>query len=239
MGCRPCCRRRRRDRCKSSVRLDRQCLQQHPRHNFLAVTLPRSRHLVLGAAALIVHASSGVGQSPAGAPYSTLTVRGGVTDARTADPLHQYYPGNHGIAGEVETPIEFGTLGIAVDAITFRGTTAQQVTTSTNTMAVDWRGRVAIGSNLAVRGGARIGDFHMLFHDPRFKDPGATPDHSTESFLIGPTAAIDVRIFRSLTATVAGSWVYMPTATRTKVTNLAVLGGYSFRTPQWLQDFLR
>jgi hypothetical protein len=197
--------------------------------------------LVAALLALVVSLRSGDAQSIAtgAAPYSTITIRGGAIATRTADPLHAYYPGNRGVAFEVEMPIELGTLGLAVDAITFRGTTSQQVTTSTNTLAFDWRGRVDIGSRLALRGGARIGDFHMLFQDPRFKDPGANPDHGTESFLIGPTAAVDLRLFKRLTATVAGAWVYLPTATRTKMTNLAVLGGYNFGSPHWLQEFLR
>jgi hypothetical protein len=198
-------------------------------------------YLVAGALALAAYPRQGDAQSVGSdaGPYSTITLRGGVITTRTAEPLHTYYPGNQGIAVEVETPIELGTLGLAVDAITFRGATPQQVTTSTNTLALDWRGRIGIGPRIALRGGARIGDFHMLFRDPRFKDPGATPDHGTESFLIGPTGAVDLRLFRTLTATIAGAWVYMPTATRTKMTNLAIFGGYTFGTPNWLREFLR
>ena len=46
---------------------------------------------------------TGHAQSAAGGatPYSTITFRGGAITTRTAEPLHTYYPGNHGIAFEI------------------------------------------------------------------------------------------------------------------------------------------
>ena len=182
-------------------------------------------------------AKSGSGAPPA--PYSRLTFRVGAARARTANPLHAYYPGNSGVAAQVETPFEFGTLGLVVESITFKGTTPQQVTTSTKTFAVDWLGRASFGDRTTIRGGMRIGDFHMVFQDPAFNLPGATPDHGTEEFLIGPTTALDIRLVGSLRATLAGAWIYLPTATRTKMTSLSLLGSYTLGTPRWLQAFLQ
>lgn len=194
--------------------------------------------LPLGAAAL-VGLSHTLAAQTAPVPYESLTFRAGVTSAHTYAPLRNFYPGDHGIAVEVETPFEFGRLGITVDAITMHGATAQQVTTSTNTIAFDWRREATLGNRVKFRGGVRIGDFHMLFHDPHFNDPGATPDHGTEEFLIGPTAALDVGLGHALGATLAGAWIYMPTATRTKIAYLTLLGSYKVGTPGWLQRFLQ
>ncbi len=194
--------------------------------------------LPLGVAALVGWSHTLAAQTAA-APYESLTFRAGVTSAHTYAPLRNFYPGDHGIAVEVETPFEFGLLGIAVDAITMHGVTAQQVTTSTNSLAIDWRREAAFGNGVRIRGGVRVGDFHMTFRDPHFNDPGATNDHSTEEFLFGPTAALDVGFGHALGATLAGAWIYMPTATRTKVAYVTLLGSYKVGTPGWLQRFLQ
>lgn len=182
-------------------------------------------------------ADSAHGASPE--PYSRLTVRVGATRAQTFNPLSTYYPGNSGAALEIETPFEFGLLGIVVEAITFKGTTPQQITTSTNTFALDWRGRVPLTDRVALRPGVRVGDFHMVFQDPAFNLPGASPDHGTEEFLIGPTAALDLRLAGPLQATLAGAWIYIPTATRTKIAYVTLLGSYTVGTPPWLKRFLQ
>src|SRR5206468_419444 len=109
---------------------------------------------------------------------------------------------------------------------TFAGTTPQQVTTSTKILAFDWRARLALSRRILFRPGMRIGDFHMVFQDPHFKDPGATPDHGTEEFLIGPTASLDFPVAGRLGVGISGEWLYMPSATRMKMTVLSLAGSY-------------
>ncbi len=168
-------------------------------------------------------------------PYSTLTFRIGATRAHSLEPLHTYYPGNSGYAIEIVAPFEFGLLGVAYEGMTFQGATPQQVPTATNTYALDWQARASLTSWLAVRGGLRVGDFHM-----RFEAPQGTPGMlATEEFLTGPTGAIDLHLVGPLAASVSGALIYIPFATHSKIAYLSVLGSYAVGTPLWLKKILQ
>src|SRR5438105_3857874 len=71
-------------------------------------------------------------------PYSILNIRLGPTTVRSLDQLHRYYPGNSGFAVEIESPFEFGQIGIVLDAVNLRGATPQQPEVHTKVMAFDW-----------------------------------------------------------------------------------------------------
>src|SRR5258708_19404880 len=90
--------------------------------------------------------------------------------------------------------------------MTFQGATPQQVPTATNTYALDWQARASLTSWLAVRGGLRVGDFHM-----RFEAPQGTPGMlATEEFLTGPTGPIDLHLVGPPPATVTRALLYLP-----------------------------
>jgi uncharacterized protein YigE (DUF2233 family) len=168
-------------------------------------------------------------------PYSKLIFRVGATRAHSFEPLHTYYPGNTGYAIEIVTPFEFGLFGVAYEGMTFQGATPQQVPTATNTYALDWQARASLTDWLAVRGGLRVGDFHM-----RFEAPQATAGMlATEEFLAGPTGAIDLHLAGPLAASVSGALIYIPFATHSKIAYLSLLGSYTVGTPLWLKRILQ
>ena len=163
----------------------------------------------------------------------------GASSSRSYGVLRQYYPGNSGVALAVESPFEFGILGISIDAITMHGTSSAQVPTSTKAISLDWQRRVGLTKRIDLRPGVRIGDYHMVFQDPRFSEPGASPDHGTEEFLIGPRLAADVLLSSNLLVTLNGSWTYMPSAPPMKITFVNLVAGYSMAMPRWLRQFIQ
>jgi hypothetical protein len=168
------------------------------------------------------------------APYSTITVRAGVTNVRPLDQLKNYYTGGSGPSLEVRVPTELGELGLMVDGAKFQGTAPQFYSISTNEVAIDWQGRASVG-RISVLGGMRVGNFQMSFSSPT--QPGV--DNGTNEFMIGPTATVDCRLTGALAATASGTWLFLPSATRAHLGVAMIGAGYTFGTPGWLRRFLQ
>lgn len=169
------------------------------------------------------------------APYSRLVVRAGGTRLRTLDQLHEFYPGGSGYELQVETPFEFGLIGLTVTTMRLHGTTAQQVDAHTRTIAADWQGRIALGGRGALRAGVRIGDFAMAFDEP---NPAPNADYGTHEFLIGPAGALDLALFGPVGMSVSGTWLYLPSSSSMHFGYVSLLGTYRAATPGWLHRIL-
>jgi len=186
--------------------------------------------------ALLGAAGSAGAQSARPAPYSTLTVRAGATDAIRSGRLATYWTTRPGAALEIRMPFHAGAIGASVQAVPFSarsGATGAQPDFQSYLIGLDWQFERRLGGWLVPSLTLRAGDFLTVFEGVTTYGAGKESE-----IFVGGSAGLAIPLARGVHVAVAISGAQVLTATPIRLTYATVGVERAFATPRWMRRVL-
>jgi hypothetical protein len=190
--------------------------------------------MVATVAAWTAKANGQTSGSPA--PFSRVTMRGGVLWQATDGRFAQLYSPNMGYSAELSSPFDVGEFALALERATFTGRAPSSHPAFHGTVGMlKWRMPLPSLGPLTIAAGAHAGAMRFSFQDTVIA-PGLRKEMEV---LFGVDAIGSVRLPANLSAFVMGEYTHVHLHVPVHLAPVSAGLGYSLTTPGWLRDFLQ
>jgi hypothetical protein len=191
---------------------------------------PPQHAAILLTVSLLLPSTAGA-QAPA-SPFDTIAASLRLTANVNHNVFHRYWSSDPGVELELETPFYFGDAEAGFHFNSFDGRTEEQPDFASVYVFVGWGYELPVYGRLDWRNGIRIGTFFTHF--------AGSGDNLSELEL---ATALDTRLSYPFalhwSAELSTRYQVVFTHERLRLLFLAFGFSYAFKTPNWLQEFLR